>query len=141
MLARALKQELGERCVEGQQHAVADELHEIQQRLFRLLAPGQLAGRDAVDQHAFGDLDLAPQGAFELLRIVDGAVFDGHRADGNDLVALEVQAGGFQIEHHHALFAQWHGARLERIGQLVQPLQLPGGEFGAARIEPEHVHS
>ncbi len=58
-----------------------------------------------MDQHAFIDLDLTAQRAFELLRIIDRAVLDDHRADGDDQVALEVQPGRFQIQHHQSLLA------------------------------------
>ncbi|MNY16504.1 hypothetical protein D3C86_1497710 [compost metagenome] len=92
--------------VEGQHHAVGGKLHEAEQGLGRRLAGGQLAGGDAVDQHGLVDLDLAAQGAFELLGHVDGAVLDGDRADRDDDVAVEVQAGGFQVEHHEALLVQ-----------------------------------
>ncbi|MNH30466.1 hypothetical protein D3C76_1310820 [compost metagenome] len=59
-----------------------------------------------MDQYAGSQLVVAlEQGAFELLTEVDGAVFDDHRANGQYLVALGVQAAGFKVQHHPALFA------------------------------------
>jgi hypothetical protein len=60
-----------------------------------------------MNQHAGAEFEFgALQGAFELLTEIDGAVLDHHRADGQYPILVHVQPGGFQIQHHPALFAQ-----------------------------------
>ncbi len=93
--------------MEGKQRTVADELHERQQCFGRVAAGGDCAGCQAMDQHARPELLLlALQGALELLAEIDSAVFDHHRADGQHLILVQVQAGGFQVHHYPALFPQ-----------------------------------
>ena len=80
-----------------------------------------------MDQYAFVYLDLATQGALELLGIGDGAVLDYHCADGDHQVALEMQAGGFQIQDDQPLLAQRHGFGRRRPLQLGNALLLLQG--------------
>ncbi len=141
VLQRATEHALIKGRVKGEDDAARGELHETEQRFGRWQAVGQLAWGDPVDQHAFSDLDLTAEGAFELLGIVDGAVFDDHCADGDDQVALEVQPGGFQIQHHQTLLPQRDRLWRQRARQLGNTLLLLGRQLRTAGVEPEHTHS
>ncbi|MNG05778.1 hypothetical protein D3C84_889880 [compost metagenome] len=138
----AAEHALVEGGVEGQQRAVAEELHEAQQGFRRLHTGGQFARGYAMDQHAGAEFaGVALQGAFELAAEVDGAIVDADRADGQHQVAAHVQAAGFQVEDYEALVAQ--GTLIQGLGsgQVV----AAGGEarvYGRAAGEPgECVHS
>ncbi|MNT62696.1 hypothetical protein D3C72_2004430 [compost metagenome] len=105
---------LVKRRVEGQHRTVPDVLHQVEQCFCRVAARCNGAGANAMDQYAGAEFHLRIlQGAFELLAKVDGPVLDHHRADGQHVVLVQVQAGGFQIEHHPALLAQ---AALRQVG-------------------------
>src|SRR5690606_36659435 len=119
----------------GQDRAVADELHEIQQRLGRFTSRGQLAGCDTVYQHALAELLVgAPQRAFELLAQVDSALVDDHRAYRQHDIAAGIQAAGFQVQHDHALLLEWAVVQRGRGRQSVTTLNLFEIQQGAPRF-------
>ncbi|MNH13929.1 hypothetical protein D3C79_735140 [compost metagenome] len=137
----AAEHALVEGRMKGQYRAVANEGHQVEQRLGRIAASSDGAGPQAMDQDAGGQLVIAlVQGALELLAEVDGAVFDDHCANRQDLVALGIQAAGFQVQYHPALAAQRVFAEGGGGCQLCCPLayvlvDLPGPQPG------EQAHS
>jgi len=70
-----------------------------------------------VDQHAGAEFCFgALQGALEHLGKIHRAVLDHHCTDGQHLIAVEVQAAGFQVQYHPALAAQCRVAQRDRLG-------------------------
>ncbi|MNE61983.1 hypothetical protein D3C80_1572350 [compost metagenome] len=82
------------------------------------------------------------QGTFELLAEVDGTVFDHHRANRQHVVTVEVQAAGFQVEHHPALLAQAMFGQRRRGSQLLHALaQLLVEPWWAGAQPGKQAHS
>ena len=78
-------------------------------------------------------LDLKEEG---LTPFVDGAVFDHHCADRQQVVALQVETTGLQVHHHQALLGQWSLVQCCRGGQA----QAAWVDDGAALAQPfEHL--
>ena len=93
--------------VECKQRAVADEGHEVEQGIGRITARSNRFGAQAMQQDAGSEGVVgAQQGTFKRLAQVYRPIFDDHCAYRQHLIAIEVQAAGFQIDHHPALFAQ-----------------------------------
>ena len=73
---------LVERGVKGQQRAVTDKRHKVQQGVGRVAAGGNCTGPQAMQQDAGAQRVVgAQQGPFKGLAEVDGAVFNDHRAN------------------------------------------------------------
>ena len=93
--------------MKGQHRAVADKLHEFEQRLDGVAAGGNCTGAQAVNQHTGAEFEfVALQRALELPTEIDRAILDHYSADGQYPVLVHIQPGGFQVEHDPALLAQ-----------------------------------
>ncbi|MNG07754.1 hypothetical protein D3C84_910720 [compost metagenome] len=128
---------LVKRRVEGQYRAVTEVFHQVHQRFCGIAARRNGAGANAVDQHAGAEFYLRIlQGAFELLAKIDGPVLDRYRANRQHMVLVQVQPGGFQIEHHPALLTQAAFAQGGSGWQAFQAMLQVGGQGGARRTQP-----
>ncbi|MCY1361448.1 hypothetical protein D9M69_481140 [compost metagenome] len=116
---------LVERRMEGQHRAVADKLHEFEQRLGRIASGSNCTGAQAVNQHTGAEFEFAAlQGSLELSTEIDCTILDHHGADGQYPVLVHIQPGRFQVEHYPALLAQaaftQPGDRRQALKTLLQ---------------------
>ncbi|MNL37966.1 hypothetical protein D3C87_1601450 [compost metagenome] len=82
---------LVERRMKGQNRAVADKLHEFEQRLGWITAGSNCTRAQAVDQHAGAEFEfLALQGSLELSAEIDRAILDHHGTDGQYPVLVHI---------------------------------------------------